>query len=854
MTSWATSARSWPRSWPPSGGASSAGWRAAGTTSPVTTRPWNGWPRTLPRGGRRRWTRCPADVGERIRALGEYDFLEPEARDRYRALVERLQGQVLDAAFEGMADAIAGATPEQLAANREMVRDLDSLLSRRLAGDEPSQDEVDDFLARHGAFFPGARTLDDVIAQLAERMAAMQSLMRSLSPDQRAALDSMMDALLRDDRLRWDLAQLASTLDQLLPGGLGERNRFRGEESLGLDGALAQLARIGRLDRLAEQLAGLDDPAAIDDIDDDELRDLLGADAADDLAALRDMARRLEEAGYVERDDGRLMLTPRGARRLGQRVLDQLFARLSRDAFGEHALRRTGATGERTGTSAPWEFGRPFDLDLRGTLAGALGRPENAPGIGAARVAAGGRRIVLDPADFMVHEGEDRSDAATVLLLDMSRSMLLRGCALAARKVALALQALIASRFPRDTLHIVSFAYVAREIPPQALASVSWDAYEYGTNLQHGLMLARRLLARSHSANRSVLVITDGEPTAHIEDGRVEFAYPPTRRTISETLKEVVRCTREGIVINTFMLERSPALGAFVEHVTRLNRGRAFHADPEELGEYVLVDYVGRRTGRRGRWWPAEPVAGELPPWRLRHVSLSARRGADPLPTRWLAARPMAHRRRGPRPPWRCAHRHEHAVDDPGRQRLRDRAAPQPTIALATVSTPKPAMITPDTTVTMRSSRGETRVRSTATAVTSIRNQAADPRPRPIHSDAAPAGGRRHPDADHERAVQQDGEGIGERQAQDGQVGAGHAAHRGRCRHRRDVGAAHRAHAHDQQHRSPDEAQWPGERHEQVGQRADAERRDGAVARRQRWRHPARTPCRCASRSRGCAG
>ncbi len=199
----------------------------------------------------------------------------------------------------------------------------------------------------------------------------------------------------------------------------------------------------------------------------------------------------------------------------------------------------------------------------------------------------------------MVHDGEDRSDAATVLLLDMSRSMLLRGCALAAKKVALALQALIRSRFPRDTLHIVSFSYAAREIPPESLATVSWDAYEYGTNLQHGLMVARRLLARSHSANRSVLVITDGEPTAHIEDGRVEFSYPPTRRTISETLKEVVRCTREGIVINTFMLEQSPSLTAFVEHVTRLNRGRSFHADPADLGEYVLVDYVGRRMGRR---------------------------------------------------------------------------------------------------------------------------------------------------------------------------------------------------------------------------------------------------------------
>ncbi len=541
----------------------------------------------------------PQDVGDRIRALGEYDFLEPDARDRYRALVERLQGQVLDAAFQGMSDAIRGATPEQLAANREMVRDLDRLLNRRLAGDEPSAADVDAFLGRHGAFFPGAQDLDDVVAQLAERMAAMQSLMRSLSPEQRAELDSMMDALLRDDRLRWDLAQLASTLDQLLPGGLGDRVRFRGEESLGLDGALAQLARIGRMDRLSEQLSGLEQPMAIDDIDDDEVRELLGDAAAEDVAALRALARRLEESGYIERDGDRLELTPRGARRLGQRVLDQLFARLSRDAFGDHAVQRTGAAGERAETSSPWEFGRPFELDLRATLAGALGRPENAPDIAEARVANGGRRIVLSPGDFMVHDGEDRSDAATVLLLDMSRSMLMRGCALAAKKVALALQALIRSRFPRDTLHIVSFSYAAREIPPEALATVSWDAYEYGTNLQHGLMVARRLLAASHSANRSVLVITDGEPTAHIEDGRVEFSYPPTRRTISETLKEVVRCTREGIVINTFMLEQSPALSAFVEHVTRLNRGRSFHADPADLGEYVLVDYVGRRMARR---------------------------------------------------------------------------------------------------------------------------------------------------------------------------------------------------------------------------------------------------------------
>ncbi len=207
-------------------------------------------------------------------------------------------------------------------------------------------------------------------------------------------------------------------------------------------------------------------------------------------------------------------------------------------------------------------------------------------------------RVQLSPADFEVYGTEQLSQVSTVLLLDMSRSMLLRGCFLAAKKVAVALDSLIRTQYPRDELHVVGFAYYAREIRPGSLAGLSWQGYEYGTNLQHGLMLARQILTRSHSANREVVVITDGEPTAHFEAGQVEFSYPPTRRTVQETLREVARCTRDGITINTFMLERSRALTEFVERMTRLNRGRAFFATPERLGEYILVDYVGRRTSR----------------------------------------------------------------------------------------------------------------------------------------------------------------------------------------------------------------------------------------------------------------
>ncbi len=532
----------------------------------------------------------PTDVGGRIRGLEDYDFLEPDARQRFEELVEGLRKQVLDQYVAGMSDAIRSMKPEDLAANREMVRDLNELIRQRLVGGDPDASE---FLARHGQFFPGAQTLDDIIDQLARRMAAMQSLLRSMSPEQRAELQSTMQALLRDDRLLIDLAQLASNLDLLLPGGLGERVPFEGDRPLGLDGALAQIGQLQAMDRLEDALSDVESPADLASIDRAEVRQLLGDDAVRELEALDDLARRLQEAGYLTADGDRLGLTARGSRKIGQKVLDDLFARLQRDAFGGHRIDRAGRGGEPEETTKPYEFGDPFHLDLRGTLFNALSREENAP-----RVRGPSGALHLRPSDFEVHRTEQLTQTSTVLLLDMSRSMLLRGCFLAAKKVAVALDTLIRTQYPRDHLAVIGFAYYAREIPPGTLAELTWHGYEYGTNLQHGLLLARRALERHPSSNKEIVVITDGEPTAHFEDGQVEFNYPPTRRTIGETLREVQRCTKEGITINTFMLERSRALAEFVAHLTRLNRGRAFYATPERLGEYILVDFVNRRTKR----------------------------------------------------------------------------------------------------------------------------------------------------------------------------------------------------------------------------------------------------------------
>jgi uncharacterized protein with von Willebrand factor type A (vWA) domain len=539
----------------------------------------------------------PRDVGGRIRRLEEYDFMEPAARDRFNELTERLRKQTLDRFVEGLSEAIQGTTPEELDANREMVRDLNSLLEERLEGREPSQDQVDDFLARHGRFFPGARTLDEIVEQLTARMAAMQSLLRSMTPQQRAELQGMMDALLRDDRLRWDLARLASNMDQLMPDGLGEGYDFAGEEPLGLEPALERIDQLQALDALEDELGAVESPADLAGLDRASVEELLGAESARDLETLDDLARQLEQAGYLSRRGEKLELTPRGSRRIGQKVLDDLFAKLSRDAFGGHRIDRTGRGGEREETTKPYEFGDAFHLDIRGTIENALRRPENAP---FERLARGEPGVHLSPSDFEVFRTETLTKTSTVLLVDMSRSMLLRGCFLAAKKVAVALDTLIRTQFPKDDLSIIGFAYYARELRSEALAELTWHGYEYGTNLQHGLMLARRILARQRGGNRQIVVITDGEPTAHFENGQVEFSYPPTRRTIHETLREVQRCTRDGITINTFMLERSRALAEFVALVTRLNRGRAFYATPEHLGEYVLVDFVSGRTRAAG--------------------------------------------------------------------------------------------------------------------------------------------------------------------------------------------------------------------------------------------------------------
>jgi uncharacterized protein with von Willebrand factor type A (vWA) domain len=543
----------------------------------------------LARQRRNQLDRMPDDMGGRMKSLRQYEFMDEGAHEKFERLLQQLQQQMLDQMFQGLKQSIQSMSKEDLGLVREMVRDLNRMLEQRRQGLDTSA-SFRDFMQKYGQMFPpGIETLDQLLEHLQRQMAQMQSLMQSLSPQARDELRRMMDELLQDDSLRLELARLAAMMQQLMPPSeLTERYPFFGDEPLSLQEAMGLMERLQGMDRLESQLER--GSFRLDDVDRGLLEQTLGPEARQQLDRMRQMTEVLEKAGYVERRDRRMELTPRGMRRIGQGALREIFDQLKKSRLGQHQLRSTGQGIEPGDEVKRYEYGDPFLLDLNETLFNALQRQGR------------GLPVRIEPRDFEVRRTEHSSQASTVLMIDMSRSMFLRGCFLAAKKVAIALDSLIRSQFPRDSLYVVGFSNYAVELKPQSLPAITLNDYVYGTNMQHGFQVARSLLAR-HRGNKQVIMVTDGEPTAHLdENGRTYFAYPPTFRTIQETLREVRRCTRDRIVINTFMLERGPYLTEFVNQMTRINKGRAFFVSPERLGEYVLVDYVsGKQRRQRSR-------------------------------------------------------------------------------------------------------------------------------------------------------------------------------------------------------------------------------------------------------------
>ena len=524
----------------------------------------------------------PDDPGGTIRALNDYEFMDHEARQQFQDLLAMLQQQVLQSTFQGMQQALSEMTPEDVAEMRQMMADLNEMLEARQRGEDPNFDQ---FMHKWGHFFgPDIKNLDDLLAHMQQRMNAMQQLMQSMDADQRGQLEGMMQAALQDQGLQAEMSRLGQNLGQIMPADdWRNQYQFGGDESLTLTEAMRMMDRLREYDTLEDQLRDVHDWNDLAALNDDTLRDLLGEEDQEQIRQLQQLTKLLQDAGYIRKTQRGYELTPQGVRKIGEKALTDIFQDLKRDRVGQHDLDRFGGAGERTDVSKAYEFGDPFLLDLPKTVMNAVQRG----GIGSP--------VHLDPRDFEVYRTEYNTRSATVLMVDMSRSMLYNGCFHAAKKVALALDSLIRGKYPRDHLSIIGFSYMAQEIKAAELPSLDWNEYNYGTNMQHGFQLARQILGREKGSNRQIIVITDGEPTAHFEQGQVRFSYPPTPQTFQETLREVVRCTRDGITINTFMLERSPYMVQFINDLMRINGGRVFVATPDRLGEYVLVDYVANK-------------------------------------------------------------------------------------------------------------------------------------------------------------------------------------------------------------------------------------------------------------------
>ncbi len=527
----------------------------------------------------------PDDLARKVDELGHYDFQSEDARRRFEQLVERLRQQVAQRQFEQVSSAAKNMSPEDIARMKDMMAALNEMIERKERGDDP---QFEQFMQEYGDFFPeNPQTLDELLEQLARRMAAAQAMLNSMTPEQREELQNLMAQMLDDADLQWQMDRLSNNLRRSHPGmDWDGSQQFSGDQPMPFGEALQRIQELNDLDALEDFLGNASSPIALQEVDLDAVRRLLGDVSADSLDRLSRLTETLREAGLIDQKEGRLELTPRGLRSIGREALRDLFGRLERDALGQHRIERIGAGHERAHETKAYEYGDPFHLDLQGTLRNTLRRQ------------GGGLPLSLHPDDFEIDQTEQLTKSSTVLMVDLSLSMPMRDNFLPAKKVAMALHSLISSQFPRDYLGLVGFSETARELRHEQLPEVSWD-FVYGTNMQHGLTLARRMLARQ-SGTKQIIMITDGEPTAHIQsDGEVFFSYPPAYATLEATLREVLRCTREDIRINTFMLDATGALRGFVEQLTQINKGRAFFTTPETLGEYVLVDFLEHKRSLR---------------------------------------------------------------------------------------------------------------------------------------------------------------------------------------------------------------------------------------------------------------
>lgn len=528
----------------------------------------------------------PPDMGGAIKQLSGYDFLDPQARREFQELMDILKQHVMDSLMKDLSQRLQGLTPDDLSRLNDMMREMNRMLRDREQGLPP---DFEGFMDRFGDMFGAQRpqSFEELLDALKERMAQAQSLLNSLAPSARQALNDLLNSIIDANGLREEMNEFAFHMQMLLPTPDMESSYiFQGEEPLSLQEALRLMEDLQRIDQLENQLDSVRWGKPLEAIDAERLREMLGEEAHQALEQWKRVLEKLEDTGFLQRKGQRLELTPKAIRKIGQKALQDVFEYIKREGLGRHPLKQFGAGGDISDETKSYEYGDPFLLHLEKTVRNAVNR--RGPGV----------PVRMDASDFEVFRTEQATRCTTVLLIDLSWSMPARGNFLAAKKVALALENLIHTQFPRDTLYIVGFSDYARQLKAEALTQLSWNEYVYGTNMQHAFMLSRQLLSRHKGGNRQIIMVTDGEPTAHLEENRVYFDYPPHPRTLQLTLLEAKRCAEDGITINAFMLDRGHYYTQFMDQLARISRGRVFFTSAKKLGQYVLVDYLSNKRRR----------------------------------------------------------------------------------------------------------------------------------------------------------------------------------------------------------------------------------------------------------------
>lgn len=538
----------------------------------------------------------PPSPAKAVQELSEYQWRSPEARQKYDQIKDLLGREMLDQRFAGMKQALEGATDEDRQRVNEMLDDLNDLLDKHSRGEDTEQD-FQDFMDKHGEFFPeNPQNVEELLDSLAKRAAAAQRFRNSLSQQQRDELDALAQQAFGSPSLMNALNRLDAHLQAARPGEdwTGEQ-QFSGDNPFGMGEGTQALADIGELEQLAEQLSQAYPGATMDDVDLDALARQLGDDAAVDARTLAELERALLNQGFLDRgSDGQWRLSPKAMRRLGETALRDVAQQLS-GRKGERDHRRAGAAGELTGATRPWQFGDTEPWHISRTLTNAVLRQSGM------HTLDGPLRITVD--DVEVSETEMRTHAAVALLVDTSFSMVMENRWLPMKRTALALNHLVSTRFRSDALQIIAFGRYARTVTAAELTGLE-GVYEQGTNLHHALALAGRHLRRHPNAQPVVLVVTDGEPTAHLEDyggeGRsaVFFDYPPNPRTISVTVKGFDDMARLGAQITIFRLGSDPGLARFLDKIARRVEGRVVVPDLDGLGAAVVGDYLRSRRRR----------------------------------------------------------------------------------------------------------------------------------------------------------------------------------------------------------------------------------------------------------------